>query len=476
MRLFPKLTLAFSGLLLLTVVSLSGSIYWSEQRAVFNRANAEQRAVVQNLVHMAQESFLTNDDLLLVKYIHALGKWNPAMISASIADSEGQVIAHSEPNLIGKAANTETPETSHAELLVLGAPVRLGTHLIANASVTFSQHVIAESIRQDLRALRRRLIEVMTASLLVSLAVCFGLALSLTHPIAVLSSNSERIGQGRWDIQLGVTEFRRDELGSLARAFRKMTDQLRELDQMKEDFVSAVTHELRSPLGAIESYLNVIAEELPGGISKEDWKLYLDRLRSNTHRLTRFVNDLLDVAALERGTVKLERCAVDVAAIAREVTDLFTLKFQEKHLICDIESEAMLPLACVDAEKIHQVFVNLVSNAMKFTPENGRILIHLESLPAKNIIKASVADTGIGISITDQAKIFNKFEQIRSARLIVKGPKGTGLGLSITKQLVEMHGGLISVQSEPGKGSTFTFTIPLTAAPAISESALARIS
>src|SRR4029077_16026058 len=123
------------------------------------------------------------------------------------------------------------------------------------------------------------------------------------------------------------------------------------------------------------------------------------------------------------------------------------------------------PAVYADPEKIHQVLVNLVSNAMKFTPENGRMLIQLEASQSKQLLHVSVTDTGIGIAAADQAKIFNKFEQVRSARPTVKGPKGTGLGLAICRQLIEMHGGTISVRSQPGKGSTFSFTLPWADAP-----------
>src|SRR5262245_23934468 len=105
MRLFPKLTLTFSALLIGAIACLSGSFYWAEQRSIRAQANAEQQAILHNLVHIAQESFLTNDDLLLVKYTHWLAKWNSSMISASVVSPEGQVLAHSEPSLIGKPLN-----------------------------------------------------------------------------------------------------------------------------------------------------------------------------------------------------------------------------------------------------------------------------------------------------------------------------------------------------------------------------------
>ncbi len=125
---------------------------------------------------------------------------------------------------------------------------------------------------------------------------------------------------------------RRDELGFLSKSFQTMAEELQELDHMKEDFVSAVTHELRSPLGAIESYLNLINEEVREGISPSTWQTYMERLRVNTQRLTRFVNDLLDVASLERGKIALERQPVNLAILIQDVVAFFAPKAAERKL------------------------------------------------------------------------------------------------------------------------------------------------
>ncbi len=461
MRLFPKLTLTFSSLLIVAIACLSGSFYWAEQRSIRAQASAEQQAILQNLVHIAQESFLTNDDLLLVKYTHWLAKWNPAMVSASVVDPQGQVLAHSEPSRIGKPLQDGIPESERAQVLVLTQAIHLGAQWMGNASVAFSQRSLDELLHQRLEALQKRLVEVVLVSLGMSLAVCFLLALSWTRPIGFLATMAERIGRGQWDVNLGSMEKRRDELGFLARSFYTMAEQLRELDRMKEDFVSAVTHELRSPLGAIESYLNVISQELPQGISNQTWEMYLQRLRMNTQRLTRFVNDLLDVAALERGSITLERKVLPIGPLIQNVIDLFAAKLHERRVTCEIQVPPLLPAAYGDPDKVHQVLVNLISNAIKFTPDNGHLLIQAEASPSQKLLQISVTDTGIGIAEADQAKLFNKFEQVKSARLSVKGPKGTGLGLAISRKLVEMQGGSIGVRSQPGKGSTFFFTIPL---------------
>jgi signal transduction histidine kinase len=474
MKLFPKLALMVSALVIGTTVCLSLSFYLTERRSIRTEADQERHALLQNLTLIAQESFLTNDDLLLVKYTRWLQKWTPSLVSASVVSPQGEVLAHSEPSDIGKSISDIPPEAGRDEVLVLTQPVHLGSQWVATASASFSEKQFEETVQNRLRVLQRRLAFIAGGAVGVGIMISFILALSWTRPIGTLAKAAERVGQGKYSLDLAGTTHRRDELGFLSKAFQTMAEQLHELDQMKEDFVSAVTHELRSPLGAIESYLNLIQEEILEGISPSTWETYLERLRVNTQRLTRFVNDLLDVAALERGKIMLERRSVNVAILIQDVVALYAAKLADRKLLCQTHiPDALLPEAWADPDKIRQVLVNLLSNAIKFTPERGTIDVGLsrypgeESLPAgQAALRVYVKDTGLGIAPEDQAKIFNKFEQVHSARRNIKGPKGTGLGLSICRALVELHGGILGVESKPGEGSCFYFTLPTAPAAA----------
>lgn len=463
MKLFAKLSLMVSGLLLGTILVLSLSYYWSEQREIRQQAQRDQERVLQNLAHIARESFLAGDDLLLVKYARLLPKWNPTMLSASVLGPDGQILAHTEPERIGQAGTLNPANTT--TVLMLNQPLQMGSRLLGTVSVSFSQRKLDEVLQIRLAGLRRRLATVTVLGLLLSLAGCFLMALSWSRPIKRLVQGAEQIGQGKWILNLGPLLERRDELGLLAQAFEGMARKLQELDRMKEDFVSAVTHELRSPLGAIESFLNLIDHERADGISETSWNEYLTRIRVNTQRLTRFINDLLDVAALERGKVLLQCQAVNLAALVKDTLQLFEAKLCEKKLFVDLECPNDLPLAWADADKVQQVLINLVTNAMKFTPDGGHIEISLEDLSPKKMLRLCVTDTGIGISEKDQLKIFNKFEQVNAARAQIKGPKGTGLGLSICRELVQRQGGEIGVTSRLGQGSTFFFTLPMAEMP-----------
>src|SRR5207302_6914809 len=238
-------------------------------------------------------------------------------------------------------------------------------------------------VEARLHGLKRRLGIIVAGAVLVGLVISFILALSWTRPIGSLADAAKRVGQGNYKLNLATTSGRRDELGFLSRAFQTMAEELQELDQMKDDFVSAVTHELRSPLGAIESYLNLINEEIREGISPSTWRIYAERLRANTQRLARFVNDLLDVAALERGKITLERQPVNLAILIQDVISFYTAKLSERKQVCRIViPKGALPNAWADPDKVRQVLVNLLSNALKFTPDRGSIKIGVTHVAA----------------------------------------------------------------------------------------------
>ncbi len=460
MKLFPKLTLVISGLLIGTIFALCASFYLAERASIRAEADAERRVVLQNLAHITRESILTNDDLLLVKYTRWLQKWNPALTSLSVTSPQGRVLAHSEPRQIGSLNEKKgSADMSTGSLLVLSQAVHLAGRWVASVTAGFSAEKTADLMHVRLRGVKQRLASVAFGAVILGIIVSFLLAHSWTKPIQTLARVAEHIGKGEFRQNLSEPAARADELGSLAQSFQRMSKNLLELDAMKEDFVSAVTHELRSPLGAIESYLNLMREEMLPGTFSGSWPVYINRLQANTHRLTRFVNDLLDVGALERGKIELACSPLDVQPLIEEVITFYGPKLSEKSLLCVAPKPTPpLPKVWADADKVRQVLVNLLSNAIKFTPPGGSIGISLETAGAMALVH--VQDTGIGIPENDQKRIFKKFEQVAAARQTLKGPKGTGLGLALSKLLIEQHGGRMSVASRPGVGSTFTFTLP----------------
>lgn len=457
MKLFPKLALTISGLLAASILALCAAFFVAERRTIRAQASDERRALLQNLAHITREALISGDDLLLVKYTRWMQRWNPSIISLSVVSPQGKILAHSEPDHIG--LNSETSETPQRDaVLVQSQSVPIGKRMGGTVSARFSEARIEEALLRQTDALQQRVLGIALAALLAGLMISSALAHSWAHPIAALCQAAQRIGQGHYGHALENEARRPDEIGLLARAFQTMSRDLARLDETKEDFVSAVTHELRSPLGAIESYLNLIQEEYQQGISSAAWPGYIERLRVNTQRLNRFINDLLDVAALERGKVEMVFQTFAPHELMADIAGFFVPRFSEKKLTLRISAPSAAGPAFGDPEKIRQVLTNLLANAIKFTPEGGVIEVGAERVEAG--IRFFVRDSGIGIAPEDQPRLFQKFVQIRSARAAVKGPKGTGLGLALCRNIIAAHRSSLRVDSVPGQGSCFSFTLP----------------
>jgi signal transduction histidine kinase len=237
---------------------------------------------------------------------------------------------------------------------------------------------------------------------------------------------------------------------------KRYEHRLKELDKMKSDFVSNVSHELRTPLTSIKGSVDNMLDGLTGPVSEKQVR-YLTRIKSNTDRLSRLINDLLDLSRIEAGRIDLHPTNVPLTTLAGEVAEHLRPMAAEK--LIQVRVTALEPgvTAWADRDKVTQVLINLVSNALKFTPSKGTVVIDIQR-DGDGWVLVSVRDTGPGIRPEEADKIFDKFYQV--AQAANQKTKGTGLGLAISKSLVEMHGGKIRVESELERGSVFSFTLP----------------
>ncbi|HLM56552.1 MAG TPA: sensor histidine kinase [Pyrinomonadaceae bacterium] len=240
------------------------------------------------------------------------------------------------------------------------------------------------------------------------------------------------------------------------RELNEANAKLREMSAMKEEFLALTTHDLRSPLTVISGVINFFSSGRLGDLTSEQ-KNMVQMMERNTQNLIELVNDLLDASKLESGTMRLDAASIELRGLVEELSNQMLPLAREKEIALEERIPEDLPFLKADRAKLRRVLVNLVSNALKFTPRGGRV--ELNARPeGPGWVRVSVADTGVGIPPDDLSDIFDKYAQARSRA--TRSEKGTGLGLYITRQLVELHGGRIEVQSEVGKGSTFSFTIP----------------
>ncbi len=233
----------------------------------------------------------------------------------------------------------------------------------------------------------------------------------------------------------------------------------KELERMKSNFIASVSHELRTPLIAIDKSVSLLLSKSTGPIS-ETQEQFLKIAQRNLKRLSRLINDLLDLSKLEAKKMQLEKQLSSIKEIVDEVVETFNTWANTKSITIEKKIEANLPMVNIDPQRIIQVLTNLVGNAIKFTPQGGAITIEAHCKKKESCIMVSVADTGVGIDKKDLERIFDKFYQ--TAERSTSDISGTGLGLAICKELIELHGGKIWAESEKGYGAKFIFTLPLT--------------
>ena len=269
-------------------------------------------------------------------------------------------------------------------------------------------------------------------------------------------------------LAVGVSERRRaeqalDQLNqTLERRIQDRTsilqatvEQLQELDRLKSAFVGIVSHELRTPLTPIKTLVENLLDGVGGSLSKQQHH-YLSRIQANADRLTRMLNELLDLSKIEAGKIELRPTVLSIQELLADVLEVLQPLAQQKSITMEVTSIDGIPKVHADRDKLYEVLANLVDNAIKFTPSGGRIQIGTKVLNDR-YIRVEVSDTGCGIPEEDLPKIFDKFYRVHS---LSSNHAGAGLGLAIAKGLIELHGGTIGVESTSGKGSHFYFTVP----------------
>jgi len=243
-----------------------------------------------------------------------------------------------------------------------------------------------------------------------------------------------------------------------ARLFREIQDKSRQLEianQHKSEFLANMSHELRTPLNAIIGFSEVLLERLFGELNdKQDD--YLKDIHSSGRHLLNLINDILDLSKVEAGRMELDLATFDLPTAIGNAMALIRERAQKHAIALDVHIEPGLASIFADERKLKQILLNLLSNAVKFTPDDGRIDVRARS--AGDDAEIAVEDTGIGIAASDHEAVFEEFRQV--GRQYTSKQEGTGLGLALTRRFVELHGGTIRVDSEPGKGSVFTFVLP----------------
>ncbi|HBP88927.1 MAG TPA: hypothetical protein DD706_14670, partial [Nitrospiraceae bacterium] len=283
------------------------------------------------------------------------------------------------------------------------------------------------------------------------------LLLTIASHVAVAIDNArtyEEVEKLAQTLEERVTERTQD--------LQSANERLQELDRLKSSFVSIVSHELRTPMTSIKGLVENMLDGLVGNLNDRQ-SFYLERMKYNIERLTRMINDLLDLSRIEAGRMDLHQSPVNMGSLAREVVETLQPMAHERSLILEAHISPTIGFIQGDRDKLIQIFTNLINNALKFTEPPGTVTVAVKQRE-DGTIQTCVSDTGCGIPLEEQQTIFERFYRGQSPEM---KNRGAGLGLAITKSLIELHGGAIWVESNPGEGSRFCFILPGTPSTAM---------
>jgi signal transduction histidine kinase len=298
------------------------------------------------------------------------------------------------------------------------------------------------------------------ASIALALVAGYAISASLTGPVKRMDERLGRIAAGDFSGQVDVSN--RDELGTLADHLNRTNEELKQLYQQleaanrhKSEFLAHMSHELRTPLNAVIGFSRMLDKQVFGELNDKQLEYVQDIHSSGSHLLS-LINDILDLSKIEAGRMELESSEFSLPAAIENAVSLVKQRAANHGITLDLDVDERLETFVGDQRKFKQIMVNLLSNAVKFTPDGGRIGVAARCVDGG--IEVSITDTGAGVAPTDQETIFEEFRQVGDDE--GRRREGTGLGLPLSKKFVELHGGTMSVHSELGTGSTFTFTLP----------------
>jgi signal transduction histidine kinase len=367
-----------------------------------------------------------------------------------LLDHQNRVIADSDRILIGQvitalvSSSPSAVSSSQPSLLYISTdlPAQSSLHVDFNLYNNSPEATFLTSVNHSLW------IAVLIAGL-ISLLLALWFASTLLRPLHKLKTAAGRMEQG--DLSPRVSIKGKSEIGALAHAFNMMADSLNRAEQGRRNLINDVAHELRNPLMNIRGSLELLAEGI-----LEPTPETLASLYEETSLLSRLVSDLQDLSLAEAGQLRLARQPVEIAEVVHQTVQVVQPQLEKKHLVLQVSLPSSLPPVEADPERVAQILRNLLSNAIIHTSSPGEISLSA-SLNAA-LVEIRVQDTGVGIAPEHLPYLFERFYRVDASRARATG--GTGLGLAIVKQMVQAHGGQISVTSQAGKGTCFTFTLP----------------
>lgn len=427
-------------LALVLTLAVAGSVggatlgFLSLQKRGLARAEAEKEQLLLDGVRkVAAESLLAKDPLMLFSHLAQLRKERPEVLAARV-------------RLDGAWQEVGGPASAAGSARALEASLPDGRR--ADVELSLSTALLAERERRAFDEAAAAAGRAAALAVLLGALLSWPLARTLTRRLVAVERALEDIGEGRF---VETPAEGSDEIAALARNVNAMSLRLKELEEMKRLIVASVSHELRSPLGAIDAK---VRDLLGAGGLPEPAVAGLQSIRKSAGRLEHFVSSMLEVARIERGRLEYAPRVAELGPVVEDAAAFFAEKARDAGIALEASVAPGIPAFAFDPDLTAQVLANLVSNALKFTPRGGRVLVSASADGDDALVR--VEDTGVGVPEEARERIFTPFERVPNSLRAT----GTGLGLSISKSIVERHGGRIGVEPRAGGGSTFYFRLP----------------
>ncbi|MDR1696056.1 MAG: HAMP domain-containing histidine kinase [Endomicrobium sp.] len=471
MNLKLKFTLSVSALLLFVVFFVSYTIFSTQKNYLTEQFQEARETSFKVFFKICENAIKANEEEQITNVINSIVTiYKPSVVYASYVSGYRQVFAARDDSNMASAfaervkasysAKTEEYESLVGERIYeYSSPILYGDKYMGTIIVGFSKDHMNSNINAGISAISKKIeIAALFAFVLGILGAIFT-ANRMIMPIKLLANAAKQIGEGNMDVKVDIK--RGDEIGVLAQAFDEMAVKVKETDSLKDSFVSSVSHELRSPLAAIDGYCNLLIEGINKNYPPERQLGGLKIIKEASLRLMNFINNILDLAKMKAGRYEMKAGEVSLENVIGEIAGLFESLVVSQKKILKLNIVPDLPYVYADSEKIKQVITNILGNALKFTKESDMITISCLMSPSygKDFVEVQIADTGMGLSKSDAEKIFEKFYQVKGNEY--NRPKGTGLGLSIVYEIIRLHHGRIWAESELGKGTVFKFVLPV---------------
>jgi signal transduction histidine kinase len=464
LNLKTKFSFYFTGPLLVVMLCLGAGIVSFERIYLLRESDKRQVELVNKLAQTCVDASYGND-LILFDFFRSLES-ETGFAGAAMTDKNNRVNVHSDLSKIGSFLPPFLPpfkgredirkqrivSDDHGQMLIdWGIPVYDKGVPIGVARLFFDEKSVKAHINSTIKTILKPVVLIGFLALMMGFAGAWLLARAFIAPIDRVIHGMHHLAMG--DLRPIPESMRKDELGQMISEFNTTIDKLKELDLMKKEFISSVTHELRSPLTAIERFVSLLLKGTYGRLAP-DQQESLMIVKNNTVRLNTFIDDVLTTAKLDYKRAELFYEEIDVRDVISDVANLFSSFSACGTVHLEVKLPVKPVMAITDRSILTHILCNLVSNGFKFTP-HGEIILQLTE--SAEVFEIKVKDTGIGIPPQEKTKIFEKFFRGEAS---AHTTKGTGLGLSIVKAYMDLLHGTIVVGDNPKGGTVFTVLLP----------------